>query len=160
VVEAHNWRRFRQPVSFQYAHGERFLELAKDLDRHGRPSRGTDAQVLADRSGVHPARRDMLQQGPVHRRDADPELHLLADDRLEDVGGIEPGVQDDAEAAVEPGVHLTGLGRGMEERQRDERHILFQPPAPRGQQQVARGGSIGQHVLVRQLRPLRVTGRP
>ena len=65
----------------------------------------------------------------------------------------------DAEPAVEARVHLARLGRRMKERQGDDRDVLLEAAAHRGEEHVARRRGVEQHVLVRQLSPFRVAGR-
>ena len=58
----------------------------------------------------------------------------------------------------QPGVHQAGLRRRVEQRQRDERNVLFHAAANPRQVHVAAGDGVEQHVRVGELGALRVPG--
>ena len=119
-------RRFRQPVALEDPDVERLPRTrAAPRPASGAPPEAHSRSDAAAPLHVRAGRARMLQQRPVHRRHADPETDLFARERLEHGGRIEARHQDEAEAAVERGVHLRRLRGRVKQRQRDERHVLF-----------------------------------
>ncbi len=76
-VESGHRAGLRQAVPFQNLDLELLAEGAHDLDRHGRAAGDGQPQIAGDLSQVELLRVGVVEHGPVHRRHAGEDGHVV-----------------------------------------------------------------------------------